>query len=286
MRDLALDVDVGRERVGAGPAGDPHRRHDRHRLVPRRPPRVVGARGAQHVALAQLHAPVGRRDGHRHVPGDRARGLVVDRLRAEQARRAAVARERQVGPEPARVQVPAGADERAVLGHGPRGPRHAPGLVGIGEAAVRSTAAALGVEHRVEAADRVEQGRLDRLDPLRRRRAVRDEVDLVGDEDLVRRRREVVDHVVHQPVVAGAIAPAVAGRRDDRGLLLAGREQRRAVRDPDAVVQVDHVDGRDAAVLAHRRRAGSRRSSRPRPAAGRCGSISIVFWPGATFTGP
>ena len=80
VRDLALDVDVRRERVGPRPAGDPivgmiaiDSYHDAF-FVSYVPDAV------EHVALAQPDAPVGRGGGHRDVPGDRSRGLVVVRL--------------------------------------------------------------------------------------------------------------------------------------------------------------------------------------------------------------
>ncbi len=237
--------------IGSRPARVEQRRHDRHRLVPRRLAGVVGPGDAEHVALAHLDPPLRRRHGHGDVPGDRARRLVVLRARAEQARRAAVARELEVGPQPAGMEVPCRADERAVLGHRPAvGPRPAD-LLRVLRAVVPAAGPALGVEHRVGAADGVEPGRLDLGHRRRGRRAVRDEVEVVGDVDLRRGRREVVDHVVHVPRVRGQVAPAVARRRAEGGLLLAGREQRLQVLEPHPVVQVDDVHARDGPVLHH-----------------------------------
>src|SRR3712207_7542386 len=66
------------------------------------------------------------------------------------------------------------------------------------------------------------------VDPLRARlahpggggRAVGDEVDLVGDVHLGRRRREVVNHVVEQP----AVRRAVAGRSEEHTSELQSRQ--------------------------------------------------------------
>jgi hypothetical protein len=156
------------------------------------------------------------------------------------------------------MQVPGGADDRPVLGHHPAVAPRPADLVGELRPAVATARAALRVEHRVGAADGVEPHGLDLGHRRRGRRAVRDEVEVVGDVDLLRRRREVVDHVVHDPRIGGPVAPAVAGRSADRRLLLAGGEQRLLVAEPHAVMQVDDVHARDAAVLAHevRREAG------------------------------
>ncbi len=78
-------------------------------------------------------------------------------------------------------------------------------------------------------------------------RVGRHEVDVVGDRHLRRLRRQVVDHVVHDPVVRRRVLVAVALRQLQRRLLLAGGEGRIAVVEPDAVVQVDHVDARHLA---------------------------------------
>ncbi len=71
---------------------------------------------------------------------------------------------------------------------------------------------------------------------------------VVRDVHRVGVRREVVDHVVHDPAVARVVVvPEALGHGEDR-LLLAGGERRvdrSATRDePDAVVQVDDVDPR------------------------------------------
>ena len=123
------------------------------------------------------------------------------------------------------------------------------GLARVRVAAVAAAGAAVDVEHRVRLdAHDVQPHRPDLLHPGRLRRRVGDELELVVDVDVGRCRREVVDHVVHHPRVARPVAPAVARGRLHRGLLLAGRERRLAVVDPHAVVQVDHVHARDAAV--------------------------------------
>lgn len=130
--------------------------HQAHRLVPRRPRRVVRRAHAQHVARLDADAPARRRDRHRHVPRDRAVGVEVPRVRAEQRRGPAAALGLQIDPQAAGVQVPGRGEQRHVA-------RRPPGVaappVGIGarlvarvrEAAV-ATAAALDVEHGVRLA--------------------------------------------------------------------------------------------------------------------------------------
>ena len=221
-----------REGVGAAGRGDRHRqRHDRHRLVPRRRARVVGARHREHVALLDRHAPVRRRRRHRHVPRHRAGRLVVVRARAEDLHGAPGARDLEVGPQAAGVQVARGAHQRAVVVGGPGVARRA-AAVGVGDVVGEGDAAVVaraldGVEDRVGAAALdVEPLRLDLVHPARGLGAERDEVHLPGDVDPRRRRREVVDHVVEQPLVVRAVAPAEALGLADRRLLLAGRPRR------------------------------------------------------------
>ena len=223
----ALDRGVGREGVDAAGGSDRHReRHDRHRLVPRRRARVVGARDREHVALLDRHAPVGRRRGHRDVPRHGAGRLVVVGARAEDLDRAPGARDLEVGPQAAGVQVARRADERAVVVGGPGVARRAAAVgvgdvVGEGDAAVVSRALD-GVEDRVGAAAHdVEPLRPDLVHPERGLGAERDEVHLPGDVDPRGRRGEVVDHVVEQPLVVLAVAPAEALGLADRRLLLA-----------------------------------------------------------------
>ena len=118
--------------------------------------------------------------------------------------------------------------------------------------------ALLDVEDRVRAALlHVHPDRGDRPDAARPPRGARDEVDLVDHVHLGRHRREVVDHVVEQPRVRGAVLVGVALREADDGLLLAGgHEQLGQARrggigtaevGPHAVVQVDHVHARHPA---------------------------------------
>ena len=215
--------------------------------------RVVGRRHRQHVAPPDADAPLGGGRGHRHVPRHRARGLEVLRLGAEQPHRLPVAREREVGPQPARVQVAGRADEHAVLLDRQlvlaraRSPR---GLLRVGEAAVAAARALVDVEDGVDLPGLdVAPQRVEVPDARGGRRPRRDEVDVVGDVHLGRRRRQVVDHVVHDPVVLRLVDPAVAVRRVEDRLLLARREQRPEVRDPDGVVEVDDVHARDRPVL-------------------------------------
>src|SRR5205809_5737697 len=70
--------------------------------------------------------------------------------------------------------------------------------------------------------------------------------------------REVVDHVVEKPVVGCPVRIPVTGRQLHDRLLFAGGEEVRhspgavafgGLVQPHAVVQVDHVDRRDLAVL-------------------------------------
>ena len=124
-------------------------------------------------------------------------------------------------------------------------------LVGEGVAAV-DAGPADGVEHRVRlAAHRVDPVGVDRSDVARGGRRRGHEVHVPRDPHPVGARREVVDHVVEDPLVARAVAPAEALRQPDRGLLLPRRPGRAPVDDPDRVVQVDDVDRRDLPVRAH-----------------------------------
>ena len=74
------------------------------------------------------------------------------------------------------------------------------------------------------------------------------EVDVPLEVDLRRRGREVVQHVVDDPRVGGVVAVAEPARELRDRLLLAGGERRLVAHDPDAVVQVQDVDGRRLAV--------------------------------------
>jgi hypothetical protein len=253
VRQLPRAVDVDGERVRPRAARVEHRRHDPHRLVPGRPPGVVGGGHRQDVAALDADPPIGRRGLHRDVPRDRARGLEVVGVGPEQAHAPAVALQVHVGPQAAGMQVAGGPDEHAVLRHDVAVARIRPrpplaGLARVRVAAVLAAGAAVDVEDRVDLhAHHVQPQRPELLHRGRPRRAVRDEVEVVGDVHVGGVRREVVDHVVHHPAVARAVAPAVAGRRRVGGLLLPGRERRRPVDEPHAVVQVDDVHARHPA---------------------------------------
>ena len=159
------------------------------------------------------------------------------------------------------MQVAGGLDEHAGPVHDPLVLLLAPavrvaGLVRVGVAPVPARPLP-DVEDRVEApALHVHPDRPHVPDPARRGRALRHEVHLVDHVDLRRRRPQVVDHVVEEQRVRGLDRVAVALRQANDGLLLAGREERldpearRAPRHvhPDAVVEVDHVHARHAAV--------------------------------------
>ena len=123
-------------------------------------------------------------------------------------------------------------------------------------------AALLDVEDRVEVVILdVHPDRMGRDDVGGRRRVRGNEVDLVGDVDLGRPRRQVVDHVVEDPEVLGADRIAVPlGQRVDRLLLARGHERVKAadvrvaltlaggpVAEPHAMVEMDHVGQRDPA---------------------------------------
>ena len=257
MRERAGHVGRARERVGParGAPGDRHR-HDRHRLVPRGLGDVVGPVDGEHVALLDRHPPVLRRSGHRDVPGHGARGLEVVRSRGEHAHGPAAARVGEERLQPARVQVANGLHERRVTIGDPLVAPHAVGIrvargVREREAALLVGLAAQRVEDRVGlAALGVDPLRLDRDDPLGPRRAHRDEVDRVGQVHRVRRRDQVVDHVVHQPRLLGRVLQPEAARRVDDRLLLAGRVRRAPVDQPHSVVQVQDVHARGRAVGA------------------------------------
>ncbi len=242
-----------RERVHPAPSLGHRDRHDRHRLVPGGPARVVGAGHRDHVAGLDVDPPVGGRHRHRHVPGHRTGRLVVLRVGAEQELGDAVARDLQVVVEAAGVQVPPHEHQRLLAADGPPArvlDARVGGVVGIRVAGAAGVTGALdGVEDGVAAADHVQPLRVDRLDPRRLRRGGGHEVEVVGDVDRGRVRREVVDHVVHLPPIRGAVRVAVAGRHDRRRLLLARRPGRAAVDHPDGVVQVHDVHPRDRAVL-------------------------------------
>ena len=131
----------------------------------------------------------------------------------------------------------------------------------------------LDVEHRIEVAPlHVEPHGVGRTNAGGGRRAGGDVVDGVGDPDVVRHGRLVVDHVQQLPVVGGLHRHAIAvGRVEDR-LLLTGRPERALAvvaevelgragakglavvaelagqAEPDSVVQLDLLDGRDGAV--------------------------------------
>ncbi len=127
LRQVAVGQDAGHrdvraERVrAAGRAPRRGHRHDRHRLVPRRPRRVVRAVDREDVALAHADAPARRRRGHRDVPGDGARGLEVVGAGAEQQHGPVAARQREVGVQAARVQVAGDARRASCRGRRPTG---------------------------------------------------------------------------------------------------------------------------------------------------------------------
>ena len=106
------------------------------------------------------------------------------------------------------------------------------------------------VEDRVDvAALHVGPYRPDRADVRGRRRARRDEAEVVGEVDVVRLAQQVVDHVVEDPDVARLVGQAVAGRQPHRRLLLAGGEEDPpAEREPDAVVEMEHIHPRNRVV--------------------------------------
>ena len=81
------------------------------------------------------------------------------------------------------------------------------------------------------------------------------------------------------PRVARAVAPAVAGAGRSSVFSSPAANSGWPFFEPDPVVQVDHVDARDAAV--RRTRSGRKPTIQP-STAGRCSlrSIAIVFWPG------
>ena len=158
-------------------------------------------------------------------------------------------------------------DQRHVAVSGPLVLRRAPAVrVGrfgrIREAAVATAATALDVEDRIGTALlHVHPDRPDRLHRAPEPRVLRNEVDVVGDPDVLGNRRLVMEHVVEGPNVAALHRVAVAGGQlEDRLLLARGDEVRiAAVRvvagcrkvDPDSVVEVDHVDRGHGPVRTH-----------------------------------
>jgi hypothetical protein len=220
-----------------------------------------------------MDAPVGAGGGHRHVPADGARGLVVVSVGAEQrpdlgrvvaggrSGVGAVARHLHVHVEAARVQVTDGEDQRpAAGGHRPaREVADLAGLLvagdgGVGrhvvgervEAIAVVVEAALGVEDRIELreAGDVEPDGLQRLEVGPRRDGLRHPVDLPGDPHLPAAfGGQVVDHVVDPPGLIAAELEAVALRQLPLGLLLAGPEPDPGP-DPDHVMEVQVPDAR------------------------------------------
>ena len=249
------DVRAERVRAAGGPPRRGHR-HDRHRLVPRRPRRVVRAVDREDVALADADAPARRGRGHRDVPGDRARRLEVVGPGAEQQHGPVAARQREVGVQAARVQVAGDGDERRVVVGDPPVARELAAvgvdrLVGERVAPVHAGPAD-GVEDRVGlAAHRVDPVGVDRADVARGGRRRRHEVHVPRDPHPVGAGREVVDHVVEDPLVARPVAPAEAPRAAGSRSSPPRRPGRAAVDEPDRVVQVDDVDRRDLPVGAH-----------------------------------
>src|SRR5262249_39356303 len=84
VRQHAAPVDRGGERVDPGAvARCDEEQGDAHVLVPGDVVGVVGGGDPERVSLVDADAPVGAGGGQREVPGDRARGFVIARLRAE-----------------------------------------------------------------------------------------------------------------------------------------------------------------------------------------------------------
>ena len=138
------------------------------------------------------------------------------------------------------------------------------GHVREGELAVLP-AMAMNVEYRIDVVRLdVHPDRMHGRDRLGRRRGGGDEVDVVGDVDLRGGGRQVVDHVVNDPVVVGPDRVPVALRELVDGLLLPGGGEwveaaqavaltraGRSVAEPYPVVKVNDVDpGDGAAALA------------------------------------
>ena len=155
------------------------------------------------------------------------------------------------------MQVPGGAHQRGVAVGDPHVARARGRTVRVGVLRVigereppRGTGVLADVEDgvRLDALD-VHPQRLDLLDPRRLGCAVGDEVQGVGQVDLVWLADEVVDHVVEQPHLLGRVAPAEAGWRVEVRLLLTGRERRPQVDHPHRVMQVDLADRRALARL-------------------------------------
>ena len=168
------------------------------------------------------------------------------------------------------MQVAGSRDQRSRMIDGEHVQRR-PAVVGVlGHIRERElpvlAAVAVDVEHRIDVMVLdIHPDRMHRRDPARCRRAVGDEVHVVGDEDLRGLLTEVVDHVVEDPMVGGADGVPEAARELGDRLLLARRHEGveaadfpialaaagRAVGQPYAVMQMDHVHARDrAAALA------------------------------------